>query len=146
MSPMTDNGPKMAARITTVSVWAAHALTWAAGVWLGFGPSYRGVSGTLLPDGSCCEVTRHTATLVEMNGLIIVSWLLVPVLLTYIALAAIHLVGPGRAKRKILLWCPAVALLVFCMLAIFSFGIIYLPAAVALLIAAVTDSRGRAAK
>jgi hypothetical protein len=142
---MTADGPKMASRITTVSAWTAHALAWAPGVWLLFAPSYRGVSETILPDGST-EVTRHTATFVETNGLIVVSWLLVPVLLTYIALAATHFVEPGRAKRKILLWCPAVALLVLCMLTIFSFGMIYLLVALALFIAAVTDSRGRAAK
>ena len=42
---------------------------------------------------------------------------LVPVLVTFIALATIHLVEPGRAKRKILLWCPAVALLALCVYA-----------------------------
>jgi hypothetical protein len=94
---MTADGPKMASRITTVSAWTAHALAWAPGVWLLFAPSYRGVSETILPDGST-EVTRHTATFVETNGLIVVSWLLVPVLLTYIALAATHFVEPGRAN------------------------------------------------
>ena len=81
-----------------------------------------------------------------MDGLIVVSWLLVPVLLTYVPLAAIHLVEPGRAKRKILLWFPAVALLLLCMLAIFSIGMIYLPVALALFVAAVADSRHRTAK
>ena len=56
-----------------------------------------------------------TGMFVERSGLTLVpAMLLVPVLLTYIPLAAIHVVNPGQAKRKILLWCPAVALLVFC--------------------------------
>ena len=70
----------------------------------------------------------------------VVLWLLVPVLLTIIALLAVYLVYPGQANRKILLWCTAAALLVFCALAIFSFGILYVPAALALLVAAVADS------
>ena len=142
---MTAKSPRMANRITTVSAWTAHGLAWVVGVWFLLAPTYQGTSGTLLPDGST-EVTRHTATLVEENGLIAVSSLLVPVLVTYIPLAAIHLVEPGRAKRKILLWFPAVALLLLCMLAIFSIGMIYLPVALALFVAAVADSRRRTAE
>ena len=142
---MTAKSPRMANRITTVSAWTAHGLAWIVGVWFLLAPTYQGTSGTLLPDGST-EVTRHTATLVEENGLIAVSSLLVPVLVTYIPLAAIHLVKPGQAKRKILLWFPAVALLLLCMLAIFSIGMIYLPVALALFVAAVADSRRRTAE
>ena len=113
-------------------------------MWLGFGPSYRGVSVTpVLPDGSGGEATQFTATLIEVNGVDVVLWLLVPVLLTVIALLAVHLVNPGQANRKILLWCTAAALLVFCALAIFSFGILYVPAALALLVAAVAASMPR---
>ena len=89
-----------------MSVWTANALAWGAGVWLGFGPSYRGVSVTpVLPGGSGGEVTHSTATLIEVNGVDVVLWLLVPVLLTIIALLAVYLVNPGQANRKILLWC-----------------------------------------
>ena len=80
---MTAKSPRMANRITTVSAWTAHGLAWVVGVWFLLAPTYQGTSGTLLPDGST-EVTRHTATLVEENGLIAVSSLLVPVLVTYI--------------------------------------------------------------
>ena len=124
---MTAKSPRMANRITTVSVWTAHGLAWVLGVW-----------------GSIGIIA--TGMFVERSGLTLVPAFLVPVLLTYIPLAAIHLVEPGRAKRKILLWCPAVALLVLCMLTIFSFGMIYLPVALALFVAAVADSRRRTAK
>ena len=116
-------------------------MAWGGGVWLWFGPSYRGVSVTpVLPDGSGGEVTRSTATLIEVNGVDAGLWLLEPVLLTIIGLLAVHLFNPGQLKRKILLWCTGLALLVFCMLAIFSFGILYVPAALALLVAATADS------
>ena len=74
------------------------------------------------------------------------SALLVPVLLTYVPLATIHLVKPGQAKRKILLWCPAVALLAICMVLYLSYGIALLPVALALFVAAVADSIRRTAK
>ena len=124
---MTAKSPRKANRITTVSVWTAHGLAWVLGVW-----------------GSIGIIA--TGMFVERSGLTLVPAFLVPVLLTYIPLAAIHIVNPGQAKRKILLWCPAVALLVFCGLTLVSFGIAYLPVALVLLVAAVADSRGRAAK
>ena len=117
----------MANRITTVSVWTAHGLAWVVGVW-----------------GSIGIIA--TGMFVERSGLTLVPAFLVPILLTYIPLAAIHLVKPGQAKRKILLWCPAVALLVFCGLTLVSFGIAYLPVALALFVAAVADSIRRTAK
>ena len=124
---MTSDGPKMASRTTTVSAWTAHVLTWVLGVWW--------LTGTIL-----------NGTFVERSGLTLVPAFLVPVLLTYIPLAAIHIVNPGRAKRKILLWGPAVALLVYCGLTLVSFGLAYLPVALVLFVAAIADSRGRAAK
>ena len=132
---------------TNVSAWTAHALAWAAGVWLTFGPAYAGVSVTpvLRGDGSGSEATRYTATLIEVNGLYVIFWLLVPVVLTGIALLAVQLTNNSQARRKILLWGPVVALLGFCAVAILSVGVFYLPAALALLFAAVTDSRGHAA-
>ena len=124
---MTAKSPRMANRITAVSVWTAHGLAWVLGVW-----------------GSIGIIA--TGMFVERSGLTLVPAFLVPVLLTYIPLAAIHLVKPGQAKRKILLWCPAVALLVFCGLTLVSFGIAYLPVALALLVAAIADSIRRTAK
>ena len=123
---MTAKSPRMANRITTVSAWTAHGLAWTIWIiraWQLFTPSF-----------------------VEKNGPIVLSMLLVPVLLTYVSLATIHLVKPGQAKRKILLWCPAVALLAICMVLYLSYGIALLPAALALFVAAVADSRHRTAK
>ena len=141
---------------TNVSAWTAHALAWAAGVWLTFGPAYKGVSVTpvlrdasetpvLRGDGSGSEATRYTATLIEVNGLYVILWLLVPVVLTGIALLAVQLTNNSQARRKILLWGLVVALLGLCSVTILSVGVFYLPAALALLFAAVTDSRGHAA-
>ena len=104
---------------TNVSAWTAHALTWAAGVWLTFGPAYVGVSVTpvlrnesetpvLRGDGFGSEATRVTATLVEVNGLYVIFWLLVPVVLTGIALLAVQLTNNSQARRKVLLWGPVV--------------------------------------
>ncbi len=129
------------AGVITISAWAAHALAWAAGLWFVFAPVYRGVSVTSsMPGEPAGEVTRHTATLVEVNGLYVLWLLLIPVLLTGLALLAIRFTDAGQARRKALLWVSALTLLAVCVVGILSIGLFYLPAALALLVATVADS------
>ena len=125
---------------TTLSAWTAHALAWAAGVWLAFGPAYQGVSVT--PGG---ETTRLTATFLEINGLHVLWVLVVPILLTGVGLLGIRLTDKGETGRKALLWGLVVVLLGFCALGMFSFGWLYAPVALALLVAAATDLGGQPA-
>ena len=108
---------------TSVSALVAHALAWATGVLLVLAPVYG--SG---------------ATLIEVNGLYVIWLLLVPVLLTGVALWATRRPGDWRARRKAILWGSSTLLLGLCALSILSIGVIYLPAAFALVFAAVTDS------
>ena len=137
-APMKATGPNM--RVRTTSVWTANALAWGGGVWLWFGPSYRGVSVTpVLPDGSGGEATQfyRYAHRGEWRGCRVVVTCARPFNDHCVVGRVPRL--PRGLNRKILLWCAGLALLVFCMLAIFSIGILYVPAALALLVAAVTD-------
>ncbi len=128
-------------RVTAVSALAAHALAWVAGLWFAFGPVYQGVSVTAsMPGESAGEATRHTHTLVESNGPWVLWLLLIPVLLSGVALLAIVFTDAGQARRRAFLWMSALALLAFCTVGIFSIGLFYLPALLALLVAAVTGS------
>ena len=130
--------------IATASAWAAHALAWAAGGWLAFAPVYQGASQTAsLPGEPAGEIVRHTSTLIEQNGLQVVPLLLAPIVLTAIALLALQLTGNMPTVRRVLLWGPAALLLGFCVLAILSIGIFYLPAAMALLVAAIAGLGGQ---
>ena len=133
--------------VTAMSAWVAHALAWVAGLWMVFGPVYQGVSVTpSMPGEPAGETTRHTHTLVEANGLWVLWLLLIPVLLSGAALLAVVFTGTGQARRRALLWTPALALLAFCVVGIFSIGLFYLPAALAMQVAAITDSlKGSAA-
>ena len=129
--------------VTAISAWAAHGLAWGAGLWMALGPVYQGVSGTpTTPGESATYATRYTATLVEQNGLWVFWLLLVPIMLSALALLTIALTDAGQARRKALLWLPAIVLLAFCAVGIFSIGVFYLPAALALLCAAVAGSLG----
>ena len=129
-------------RAAAVSAWTAHVLSWAAGAWLAFGPVYQGMSATL-PGESAGEAARSTATLIEMNGLRVIPFLLVPILLSGIAVWAVRDTDGGRTGRRILLWVLAVVLLGLCAVSILSIWVLYLPTALALLVAAVTGSAGR---
>ena len=97
------------------------------------GPAYQGVSITT--EGT----TRVSATFIETNGLHVIWVPIVPVLLSGIALMAARRTGPGQTGRRLLLWTIAVVFLGFCALGFLSFGPLYLPVALTLIIVAVTD-------
>ena len=111
-----------------VLAWAASGgLAWAGGVFLAFGSDYS--SGE---------------TSVEVNGRGILL-LLIPVVLTGIALAAALLVDSERSIRwrtirTMLLWSTAIVLLGLCVRLGLTFFVLYLPAALALLVAAIADT------
>ena len=131
----------MSKRTIAVSTWTAHALAWGVGLWMAIGPVYQGVSVTpMTPGGAGGEASRVTSTLVEANGLWVLWLLLVPILLSGLALLAIRVTDTGQVRRKALLWVPALALMTFCAVGILSIGLFYLPSALALLCAAVTGS------
>ena len=131
---------------TTALTWTAHALAWVAGAWLALGPVYQSVSmAATIPGEPAGEVSRSTATLLEVNGLYGALMLLVPVILTGIALLAIQLANKSQASRVVLLWGTTVLLLGFCFLAILSIGLFYLPAALVLFVAALTGFNRREA-
>ena len=89
--------------VTAISAWAAHGLAWGAGLWMALGPVYQGVSGTpTTPGESATYATRYTATLVEQNGLWVFWLLLVPIMLSALALLTIALTDAGQARRKAL--------------------------------------------
>ena len=140
---------------TLVSV--AHALAWAAFLWIALWPhTYQGVSATpvqvdefgnvigttehVLNEAS---VVRHSASFVEVNGIGPLLLLFIPVALTGVALMtllALPRIGAWGDVRSIrlpaILWALTVALLAFCLLGYLSFGVLYVPAALALIVAA----------
>ena len=125
----------------------AHVLTRVVGLWLVLGPVYQGVSVTAMRAGGVAsESKRLTATLTEVNGLgvlLLLLLLLAPVVLTALALIATLLTSVASAKRRVFLWISAILLLGFCAAGILSIGLFYLPAALALVVAAALCPRHR---
>ena len=128
-----------ARRRTPASTWIALVavlLAAGAGLLLAFSPVYQGVREAASSSGAVTS-SRDRATLVGENGAWAVVLLCVPV-----ALAVLGLAGSVRGRSR-LVWVLAGVLLGFVVLGGFSIGLFYLPAAVALLLAAgLTEARG----
>ena len=101
-------------RTAFASAVVAHLLAWAAFGWL------------LL-----------SASFVEENGWAALLPMFLPVLLTGLALIALCLWTGGRRGIALIVAGMAAALLAFCGLGYLSFGILYSPAALAMIVAAV---------
>ena len=132
-------------RVAVKSAAVAHALAWAAFLWMAFWPhAYQGVSATPVQVDELgnvigtaeIETVRHSASIVEVNGIGVLLPLFIPVILTGLALIFL-LTWKGRSAVRVLVIAGlALALLVFCFLGYLSFGVIYLPAALALIASA----------
>lgn len=107
-------------------------LTNAALLFLAFWPySYKGTA--VSTDGGVVDET--SASLIEQNGMGVLVWLIIPVVLCLVA----FLVTLSRIRGgKVIMWAMAVLLLLFGLVSILSIGAFYLPAALALIIAAAT--------
>ena len=124
-------------------IWVAHGLAWAAGIGATVVPVYRGVTVTATRPGEPpAEPVVHSATLLEVNGPDAILLLLIPVLATGLAVLALYVTRPRHPLRRFLLWMPAIVLVGFCVVAILTIGVVYLPAAGALLCGAVLQSTG----
>lgn len=118
----------------------AHTLAWAVFLWLALWPySYRGVEATASPRGSGEAVTTYTLSVsyIEANGWWVLIPLFVPVVLTGLALAVVlWFLGADSLPKRFMLFGLTIACLVFCLLAYLSIGVLFLPAALAMLITA----------
>jgi hypothetical protein len=119
----------MPTRVTRISATASLLLALAAGVGLALWPcAYQGIEAQPAPGGTG-QQRQLCATLIQANGVDVLGVLALPVLLAGVGLVAV------RAGRRGILATVMVALVAFCLLALASVGLLYLPAAAALVIA-----------
>ncbi len=125
----------------TASFLAAAALLAAvlAAAFLSFANTYSGESCEISP-GSMRECSSDSATLVEQNGIWVYGLLAIPIAITASVLAAIAYRLPKGIE-----WLLAGLALTGCVIAIFSIGVFFLPAALLLVSAAASDRRRLAA-
>ena len=128
-----------AATIFTVTV---NALALAAAIFLALGPAYQGESVAAVASGGVAgEPARTTATLIEVDGTRVLYRFLGLVLLTALAALAATVIRADSARRGSIVLALGVVLLGFCMVGIFSIGLFFLLAAVAVIVAGVTGLR-----
>ena len=119
----------------------AHLLAWGALLFLVFWPSYyQGVQATPVAPNEAPpadeEVVRVSSSLIESNGWWVLRLLLIPVVLTAVALLVALKANPTAFTSRLLVWACAALLLAFCVVGAFSIGMFYAPAALTLLAAA----------
>ncbi len=129
-------------RVADVSAAVAHALAWAAFLWIVLNPCfYRGVSATPAAlyglDQGQRDIVHHCAFFSEINGLWATVPIFVPVVLTGLALITLLIWKGPRLGATLILAGLATVLLAFCAMGYLSFGVIYSPAAFVLIIAAI---------
>ncbi len=139
-------------RISLWSAIAAQSFAWAALFFLALWPySYQGVSAipvnrnlestaTLQRSESPSSLGQQdfNASLIDVNGPGVILALLIPVAITAVALNAVAFRRLNRGLRLGMLWGSTVLMLVFCVIALFSVGVFYVPAAIALIVAAIS--------
>lgn len=118
----------------------AVVLAVAASLFLALWPTYRGETVSA-GSGGQEQVVRTTATLIEINGYRVISLLVLPIVLTVAGLLSIRMMDYRSLWGKIAIWAPTIILWVFVAAGSFSIGLLYLPAAVVLLVSAILFSR-----
>ena len=135
-------------RMASVSAAAAHVLAWAAFLGIALWPCvYQGVAATPVTPSEAAtaevETARLCASFVEVNGLAALVPLFMPVLFTALALFLVLTRREWRVWSVLILWLLAVALLAFCVLGYLSFGVLYLPSALASVVTAAVCTQRR---
>ncbi len=141
-------GQGIKGRLVIGSATVSHVLAWAAFLWIVLWPhAYQGVSAKPVSvDGiPATEVVeaRHSASFIEVDGYRPLVLLFIPVLATGLALIFLLTRTKRRTMNAPVLWALAAVLLVFSGLGYYSFGILYAPAALALIVAAAFFGLGR---
>lgn len=124
---------------------AAHVLAWGAFLWLAFWPfAYQGVTAAPVQvdelgnrvGNAPFEVDRHSASFVEVNGVWGLIPLFIPVVLTGLGLMVLLTWKGSNIGLVSILWALSIILLAFCLATSLSFGVLYTPSALALIISA----------
>lgn len=127
-------------RVPLVSAAIAHALTWAIALFLLFVLTYETESvEATFPGEEPGEAVSSTETFVDVNGLYGISVVLAPVALSGIAVLGQFVYRDHLFRRMAALWLPLIAILALCFAAIYTIGVLYIPSAIALFVAALAD-------
>lgn len=115
-------------------------------MWIALIPdAYKGVAVIQEAGEAPREVTGVTKSFIEMNGLWGVFTLLIPVFITLAGFQVSLRVSHHTTYRNVTMWVLFAILLLLCAAGVLSIGAFYLPAAIALLAAAILNQVSRVA-
>ena len=126
------NSEETMKRLYTAKIFAmiGHLLTWVALLFSLFYPLYQGAEIT--SEGTA----QKTATLVDMNGFWVVLLLLIPISLSLVASVGVIVTRLSWRHRLVMMWAGVSLLFLFCLIALASIGLLYLPSLLVLVLAA----------
>ena len=133
--PKPCESPMTRTKISLAAALLAHIFAWAATLFFLFWPVYGGVSAR---PGESGVSSVSGKTLIEVNGLWAALLIVLPIIFTAAALIASL---PGAAHPRVMLilrWTAFALTLLFCAAGIYSIGILYIPAAIGIFVAATT--------
>ena len=123
-------------RVQLNALRLALLLSLMATLFLAVGPVYHMVEVTAAQTGEVVgEISRTSSSLITENGRRVFPIILFPVFVTSLALLATVRAGTVSRNRWVL-WSSGISLLLLCMVAIASIGLLYLPTALLLLFSA----------
>lgn len=115
----------------------AHFLAWAVSLYFAFYPCVYQGSSVTTQTGVTIRESGCAGSLVTVNGLSVLLVLVVPIAITGLGLfATISKMVTYRVAR-ILLWSTGISMPLVCVLGAFSIGVLYVPAALAMLVSAI---------
>ena len=125
------------AKLGIASAVLAHFLAWAVSLYFALYPCVYDGATVTTQTGVTIRETGCAGSLVTVNGLRVLLVLAVPVAITGLGLFAMisNVVTCGVAR--ILLWASGISMALICLLGALSVGVLYIPAAIAMLVSAI---------
>lgn len=115
----------------------AHFLAWAVSLYFAFYPCvYQGTTVTT-QTGVTISESGCSGSLVTVNGLRVLLVLVVPVAITGLGLFATISSMVTYGVARILLWASGISMALICLIGALSVGVLYIPAALAAMVAAI---------
>ena len=125
------------AKLGIASAVLAHFLVWAVSLYFAFYPCVYQGSSVTTQTGVTIRESGCSGSLVTVNGLGVLLVLAVPVLITGLGLFATISKIITYGVARVLLWASGISMPLVCLLGAFSIGALYIPAALAMLVAAI---------
>lgn len=123
--------------IARISAWTAHGLALMVSLLLLFLPTYSSLYVDIPGPREGVYIPQFEGTLLTENGLYVLPLLLFPILVSSVTVLAVHYL---KRQLRTVLWFLGGLQMAFCAVLLPSIGILYVPTAAAMVVAATSAS------